>query len=158
MAEYTIPEAAVALGVSIDTVRRRIKRGTLEARRNPQGRYVIVIPEGDGIELGGDVPVLLIDLRRELSHTQEVLGEVRHQRGQLEEQVTAQRRALESGETERAELRRLLAASMQTHALPESSAAPDTAAQAAGAVPPTHRAAVPRPWWRRLLAALTEGP
>ena len=45
MAELTIPEAAVALGVSTDTVRRRIKAGALDSRTDARGRYLVDLPE-----------------------------------------------------------------------------------------------------------------
>ena len=38
MEGLTIPEAAIRLGVSADTVRRRVKSGRLKARREPHGR------------------------------------------------------------------------------------------------------------------------
>jgi excisionase family DNA binding protein len=41
MVQLSIPEAAVALGVSVDTVRRRIKAGLLRARRDDHGTYVV---------------------------------------------------------------------------------------------------------------------
>jgi hypothetical protein len=41
MAELLLVEAAAALGVSVDTVRRRIKRGELQARIDGQGRLLV---------------------------------------------------------------------------------------------------------------------
>ncbi|HLC23673.1 MAG TPA: helix-turn-helix domain-containing protein, partial [Dehalococcoidia bacterium] len=43
MAELTISEAAVALGVSVDTIRRKIKRGELRARQDNKGRYLVAV-------------------------------------------------------------------------------------------------------------------
>ena len=45
MAELTIPEAAVALGLSTDTVRRRIRAGALASRTDARGRYLVDLPE-----------------------------------------------------------------------------------------------------------------
>ena len=44
VAELTIPQAAAALGVSVDTVRRRIKAGRLRAQRKEGGAYVVKLP------------------------------------------------------------------------------------------------------------------
>ena len=45
MAELTIPEAAAALGISTDTVRRRVKAGILTARTDERGRYLIEVAD-----------------------------------------------------------------------------------------------------------------
>jgi hypothetical protein len=44
MAQFTIPEAAAELRVSIDTVRRRIRAGELYAQLDSRGRYLVEIP------------------------------------------------------------------------------------------------------------------
>ena len=45
MAEVGIAAAAAALGVSGDTVRRRIKRGELVSRRTAGGRVLVTVPD-----------------------------------------------------------------------------------------------------------------
>jgi hypothetical protein len=48
MVQLSIPEAAVALGVSVDTIRRRIKAGLLRARRDDHGAYVVEMHDVPG--------------------------------------------------------------------------------------------------------------
>lgn len=48
MAELTIKEAAAALGVSQDTIRRRLKAGEIEGRKEEMGsgyRWVVTVPD-----------------------------------------------------------------------------------------------------------------
>jgi excisionase family DNA binding protein len=132
--ELTIAEAATALGVSVDTVRRRIRRGDLRARRDEHGRYLITL-EMDSAETpaakrarGAEA-----ETERELTHTREVLAEVRRQRDQLEQQVAALQEQISAAATERSELRQLLAMHMRAAQLPapagEESASADVASQ-----------------------------
>lgn len=44
MPTLPIPDAAAALGVSVDTVRRRIRSGALTAQRDGRGRYLVDVP------------------------------------------------------------------------------------------------------------------
>jgi len=44
MAELTVPEAAAALGVHHETIRRRIRRGELAARKDERGRVLVDVP------------------------------------------------------------------------------------------------------------------
>lgn len=114
--ELTIPEAAAALGVSVDTIRRRIKAGELPARTDERGRYRVTVEDAPdwmmadayradatGIDAGEAER-----LRLELEHARELLdAERRHNetlRTQLEHAQHAQQRDAE----ERGELRRLL--------------------------------------------------
>lgn len=45
MAKVTIAQAAAAFGVSVDTVRRRIKAGLLRASRSEAGAYLVEVPD-----------------------------------------------------------------------------------------------------------------
>src|SRR5688500_2438517 len=45
MAELLLVEAAAALGVSVDTIRRRVKRGELAAHADGQGRLLVALPD-----------------------------------------------------------------------------------------------------------------
>ena len=114
VAQLPISEAALQLGVSVDTVRRRIRSGELSAELDSRGRYLVEVPDAlltsaSEVELrqrqGGPTG----ELRSDLAQLQELLDEVRRQRDQLLEQVAAQGRQLEEAARERAELRRLLA-------------------------------------------------
>jgi excisionase family DNA binding protein len=48
MVQLSIPEAAVALGVSVDTIRRRIKAGLLRAQRDDHGAYLVEMHDVPG--------------------------------------------------------------------------------------------------------------
>ena len=119
MPEVTLPEAAVELRVSTDTIRRRIKAGELTARADPRGRYLVEVPElaseaseePSGAASAPTQPQG--DLKLELAHTRELLAEVRRQRDQLEQQVQAQWQHLERADQERSELRILLGDAQQ---------------------------------------------
>jgi len=55
----TLAEVAEASGVSVDTIRRRMKRGELETRRQqtPQGfKWLAVMPEPETIETATNAP------------------------------------------------------------------------------------------------------
>jgi len=114
MAEVGIAAAAAALGVSGDTVRRRIKRGELVSRRTAGGRVLVTVPDDlVGTAGASAIPAATtpagVDpgpLRMELEHTRAMLGEVRRRAGALERQV-------ERDAEEREQLRRLLANAQQ---------------------------------------------
>ncbi|MGH7777726.1 MAG: helix-turn-helix domain-containing protein [Candidatus Dormibacterales bacterium] len=102
MARAGIPEAAARLGVSVDTVRRRVRAGRLAASRDERGRYLVEIPEPrrPGPPIGEPSP----------TPAEEVLSELRRQRDQLSAQLADQQRHLEAHMAAEADLRRLLLA------------------------------------------------
>jgi len=118
MAELHIRQAADHLGVSADTVRRRIRRGELAARRDSRGRLLV-----DVVSTVAEAP------HRQPTHayapaadepTMHRLADVERQRDQLEGQVrvlndhvTALTRQLDDAAEERRELRQLLAGAMR---------------------------------------------
>lgn len=123
MAELSISEAAATLGVSVDTVRRKIKRGELQAQQDEHGKYLVRVEAPDGGSL--PVPPLVgpaetTRLRLELDQAERMIQELRHQREVLEAELQGTREAMQDAGTERAELRRLLGnAQMQlSRALP----------------------------------------
>ena len=123
MAELTISEAAVALGVSVDTIRRKIKRGELRARQDNKGRYLVAVeapPRGAAPAVAG-APGNAAEtarLRLDLEHAEAMVAELRHQREVLEGELQGARQAMQDAATERSELRRLLGnAQMQLRAL-----------------------------------------
>jgi len=123
MTEMTIAQTAASLGVSVDTIRRRIKLGMLEAHTDQTGRRMVLMQ-------GTATPPAVVHaeaerLHQELEHTRELLTEVRRQRDELAAQLDVQRqqllaatRALEREAEERAELRRLLATVLEADGLP----------------------------------------
>jgi hypothetical protein len=92
MVEVTLPQAAGMLGISMDTVRRRVRRGMLPARLDARGRYLIDIPVGSAGALS-DLGKIA-ELERELARTRDVLAEVRRQRDYLEGDIRELRELL----------------------------------------------------------------
>ena len=123
MAELTISEAAVALGVSVDTIRRKIKRGELRARQDNKGRYLVAVeaPARGAAPAVAGAPGNAAEtarLRLDLEHAEAMVAELRHQREVLEGELQGARQAMQDAATERSELRRLLGnAQMQLRAL-----------------------------------------
>ena len=117
MPEVNIAEAATLLGTSTDTVRRRIKRGELNARRVEAGRLLVTVPDGcdavppasPSLSLLGNGLNELVHVQAELEKTQAVLEETRRHRDDLSLVVAQLNQHLEAAQVERAELRRLLA-------------------------------------------------
>jgi septal ring factor EnvC (AmiA/AmiB activator) len=163
MPDVTLPEAAAALGVSIDTIRRRIKRGDLLARKDGAGRYVVTIDTDAAQAHAHDAAAAAAvaeqqseadRLRLELAHARELVEELRRQRETLDTQLAAHRHQIEQDAIERAELRRLLGNAQQqlAHLLP----APMQGAPPEGAPGRErerdgdnhHRHEVHAPWWR----------
>jgi hypothetical protein len=137
--DLTIPQAAAHLGVSVDTVKRRCKRGALRCRRTAEGRVLVEVGVGPN---GTAAP----QPRGGAPHVQGTSG---HDEPKLQAQldaVTAERdwlRArLEAAESEREQLRILLGNAMQSvaRALPP---APQDAPQSVE----RSKDSPPRPWW-----------
>ena len=93
MTEVTLSDAASRLGVSVDTVRRRLRSGELAGRQVGRRTLVTVSESHAPSRRAGD----------------ELLTEVRAERDRLAAQVDALNRQLEAAAVERAELRQLLA-------------------------------------------------
>jgi len=66
--DVTLEQAAIALGVSVDTVRRRIRLGQLSAHRDAGGRSRVAVPE---------VPSFALDVERIRQQDQEQLATLR---------------------------------------------------------------------------------
>jgi excisionase family DNA binding protein len=138
----TVQEAAEVLGTSVDAVRMRVRRGSLESEKDPDGRVYVWV-DGDSSEtkpgLDGE-PSMLISAKDETIRI-------------LTQQLESERRANE-------ENRRIIAA--LTSRIPELEApqepreVPETAT--AEPVEPTPsdpardapEAAQPQSWWRRV--------
>jgi excisionase family DNA binding protein len=110
MAELTITEAAAAFGVSPGTVRRRARRGDLPARKDLGGRYLVEVDDdsaeasrsaANGAATAAQASELLHlreeleRVRREVSHSDELLDESRQRaaRAELESDRLAQQLA-----------------------------------------------------------------
>ncbi len=146
----TAQEAAELLGVTVEAVRGRIKRGTLKAERTPEGVYVWLETDWptDRTRPAEDQPT-----DRSRSDADALISA-------KDETITALREQLEAERQAHAESRRLLMAALERipPALEAPRAAPggpQTAAEEPDRV--EHRtdtggaqeAARRRPWWRR---------
>ena len=134
----TVQEAAEVLGTSVDAVRMRARRGSLEAEKEPDGRvYVWVDGDPSETKLGLDVESNAL-----ISAKDETIAALR-------DQLEAERQA-------HAEARRLLMAALEKippalEAPPQPRGAPQTdAEEAEGQEDPFAEEDRPeRSWWRR---------
>lgn len=109
MAELDVLNAAVALGVSPDTVRRRIRSGAVEARRDASGKWMVTVevpaavpaPPGqdrDGLQTIGDE---LERAREEISRLRERLSSSQADAARLQEEARGLRVLLDEVRTSR---------------------------------------------------------
>jgi len=136
-------EAAEALGVSVEAIRKRVKRGTLRSEKGGDGRryvYLDAAPDVAGTTTAQDEgSAMTVELRDRLRYVE----------GQLE----AERQA-------HAEARRLLAAALERippaieppSEPPRSPEMADDEQQGRGPVPNagSPQEGTERPWWRRI--------
>ena len=141
----TVQEAAEVLGTSVDAVRMRVRRGSLQSEKDPDGRvYVWVDEDSSETKPGLDgEPSMLISAKDETIHI-------------LTQQLEAERRANE-------ENRRIIAA--LTSRIPAIEAPPDEREAAETARDEPERAAPQsdardrqegaqrRSWWRRMFGS-----
>lgn len=175
MPELLLRDAANHLGVSLDTMRRRVRRGDLPARRDGRGRLLVTIEmvppaSAPGDTGDGQVPrhasggkgaapgrayAGLLGTEGEASAgVMQLLIEVQAHRDQavrqveaLNAQVAALTRQLDDAAVERAELRRLLAQALtMQQALPAGPADAPVVASPSDTKVPTAR--LSRPWWQ----------
>jgi hypothetical protein len=119
-------DAADALGLSVDAVRKRVKRGTLDSEKGPDGRLYVFLNTGE-------------DTDSPRSDTDRLISV-------LEDQLRQEREA-------HAEARRLLAAALERIPAIEAPESPESSSEPhprAAAHPEAERAAEARPWWRRV--------
>jgi len=126
MLQLTINEAATALGVSVDTIKRRLKRGELAACKDERGRWVISLPApadapaGATVRTGsapapGTAPAMQgqEDNSRQDVPVQLLVQTMQTQIKTLEATIEDQRKRLDQAEVAQAELRRIVAALTQ---------------------------------------------
>ncbi len=146
----SLREASEILGVSVEAVRKRVKRDSLRSDKGPDGRVYVYL------DAGGDAPHPEPEV--ESSEKVEMVGELR-------DRVRSLERMLEQEQEARTEERRrhdtLMAQLMQRIPAIEASEAPDepgapqTAEEEQGRGEPRSGAGeaqegVRRPWWRRV--------
>src|SRR5215211_789747 len=129
-------EAAERLGVSVEAIRKRVKRGTLRSDKGEDGRRYVYLD--DAPDAGGPQP-------EPDTLTSELRDRLRYVEGQLE----AERQA-------HGEARRIIAGLVER--IPALEAPPDARQQpergeeqqGRGDVPTEPQTATLRPWWRRV--------
>jgi hypothetical protein len=134
-------EAAEVLGVSVEAVRKRVKRGTLRSDKGPDGRRYVYLD--DAPDVGGSQP-------EPAALTSELRDRLRYVEGQLEaeRQAHAEARRIIAGLVER------LPPQLEPPAEPRES--PTGATEQPGRVEPqpsvegAQEPAGARSWWRRV--------
>jgi IS30 family transposase len=115
----TVAQAADALGVSQDAVRKRIRRGTIQSGRNESGRVYVYVPASETAHKTDQ------DTSRTQSDSPALTSELRDRLRYVEEQLEAERQA-------HAEARRLLMAALER--IPPQLEAPQEARESPEAV------------------------
>ena len=156
----TVPEAATVLGVTVDAVRGRIRRGTLPSEHDEHGKVYVWVDVGEadspGLSSTGDKPSPDQDRPGNQEQLVEsLLEQVAYMREQLAEEREARRRAdtimaqLSQANAEQARTILALEAPRDEPQTPETAAeeseGTETPADVAGSQEATER----RSWWRR---------
>lgn len=131
MAEVGIAEAAATLGVSIDTIRRRIKRGEMPARRTEGGKWLVQLPEPEALQAEAEGSAAVIS---RVAHLEALLVERERQIADLRQRLETMQTDKAGAETEKAHLRRLLENQQELtrmHLLPGPRPEPEQPAEAA---------------------------
>jgi hypothetical protein len=145
----TVADAASALGITQDAVRKRIKRGTIQSEKDESGRIYVYVPASETVhKTDQDTSRTRLD---SATLTSELRDRLRYVEGQLE----AERQA-------HAEARRIIAGLVERMPAIEASQTSEDAAQDSGegqATPAPGQGTTPRtddsrgsekPWWRRV--------
>ena len=159
-----MPEAAEALGISVEAVRGRIKRGSITTERESDRVYVLL--DADQGATGHDQPNDQVTDRSELvALLRDQLEDLRSDRDAWREQARRSDYLLGSAMERTRELegrlRELEAApprsdsedqEVSQEAPADATGSPEAAteAQDRGDVPPAPQAGAQRPWWRRV--------
>ena len=132
----TVAEAAEILGVTVEAVRGRIKRGRLEAERTPEGVFVLLAADQpDDRTRPADDQQTDQSAYRTVG-AEEFIEEMRDRIQDLREQLASERRANE-------ENRRIIAA--LTQRIPEIEAPPEQEATTTTSAPGAPEAATEQP-------------
>ena len=144
-------EAAVALGISKDAVRQRVRRGTLESDKGEDGRvYVYLDASVDDVQ--ADAP------EQERGH--DLVDELRDRVSYLERQVEEEREARRRADTLLAQLMQRIPeleapaeSPSDTPGSPETPEPEPEGAQPRPDAPGRQEGAQRRPWWRRIIGS-----
>jgi len=123
-------DAADVLGLTVDAVRKRVKRGTLESEKDADGRvYVFLDTDQESGAPRSDTERLISTLQEQLALEREAHAEARRLLAAALERIPPQ-----------------LEPPQEARETPEKDAAPRPGTQ----IPPETPAEEPRPWWRRM--------
>jgi hypothetical protein len=159
-----VPEAADLLGLTVEAIRGRIKRGTIDHERDGERVFVLVDTDHPPTSHGqsGDKPSDQPHERHPDESARELVEEMRDRiddlRRRLDQSEEARRRAdtiiMQLTQTNAALAARVpeleAVPQQEPPGAPESAAAEAEGAQAPPAAP-SPRTDVQRPWWRRIL-------
>jgi hypothetical protein len=137
-----VQEAAEILGTSVDAVRMRVRRGSLESEKDSDGRVYVWV-DGDSSETK---PRLNSEPEALISAKDETIATLREQLA-AERQAHAEARRIIAGLVER-----IPAIEAPAEQPPDAPGTPETASVAPGRdeVPPGPDGGAERPWWRRM--------
>lgn len=146
-----IREAAERMGVSVDTIRRRLRAGEIEGEKSKTAQGflwlvdapVVEKPEGPAAD-PAEIAVLkerVAGLERVVDAKEQLVEELRRERGRLDEEIDRLRHQVDAEREAAHELRVLLAQSLPAPRQP----VPIEAETSAAAAEPER----PRHWWQR---------
>jgi len=102
-----LADAAAHMGVSVNTLRRRIRRGELEAVKNDRGRYLVKVEDTWPLPGGGGGHAAPASLHTPADDPAEV-AVLRQRVASLEAELEARRREAEAAEVAQREMRALV--------------------------------------------------
>lgn len=147
MREVSGAQAAAELGVSIDTIKRRIASGDLLGHKDAGGRWRVVLedktPAATAEVIGTATTADPIESRLALE-----LDAATAMIAQLRSEVTRMATQIEQDAVERAELRRLLSTAMQRPQLPATVEGERLDAAGQEPAPTRNVPASARKWWQ----------
>jgi hypothetical protein len=146
----TVADAASALGITQDAVRKRIRRGTIQSEKDESGRIYVYVPASETVHKTGQ------DTSQPPSNTTALISAKDETIAALREQLEAERQA-------HAEARRIIAGLVERIPAIEAPQEPTEAAETVEEEPDraesrsatggAQEGVQRRPWWRRVFGA-----
>jgi chromosome segregation ATPase len=143
---YAVREAAEHLGISVDGVRQRIRRGQLESEKDADGRVYVWLDIDENMSVDNSIQSVLESKDETIQHLSEQLSFLRSEL-ERKDHLLAQMNANISALTER-----IPAIEPPAEESPDAPESPVTASEeeSKGDVPPEPETAESEPWWRRI--------
>jgi excisionase family DNA binding protein len=101
-----LADAAAHMGVSVHTLRRRIRRGEMEAVKDDRGRYLVKVEDTWPLPGGGHPVAVSLDTSADYSADAALL---RERVARLEDELEGRRREAAAAEVAQREMRALIA-------------------------------------------------